>query len=149
MTTTTAPTIEDTTVDHRADVAAIERVIGDVETAFNTNDPELMVEHLAQNATSVNVMGARLTGRGAVLESSRQGLAGFLRDQYARYEVADVTFLRPDVAVAHKDAWATTPDGEPLTLDHAMVALYVLVKEAGRWWIVARQNTVVPAAEDG
>jgi uncharacterized protein (TIGR02246 family) len=90
----------------------------------------------------------QLTGRDALLEANRTGLAGFLRDQFARYEVADITFLRPDVAVAHKHAWATTPDGELLDVGHTMIALYVLVKEDQRWWIAARQNTLVPTADD-
>lgn len=143
------PTIRDTTVDHGADESAIKQVIADIETAFNTNDPDLLVEHFAQNGTAVNAVGVELAGREALLESSRKGLSGLLNQEYARYEVSDVRFVRPDVAVAYKKAWATTPEGEPLAIDHAMVALYVLVKEGGRWWIVARQNTLVPEVEQG
>lgn len=72
------------------------------------------------------------------------GLSGFLRDQYVRYEVTDVEFLRVDVALAYKTARATDAAGKPLNVSHDMVALYVLVKESGRWWIAARQNTLVP-----
>jgi uncharacterized protein (TIGR02246 family) len=143
-----APTIEDTSVDHRDDLAAIRSVIADVEAGFNTKDPELSVAHFTENASSVNVVGAELTGRDALLEANRTGLAGFLSDQFARYDVADITFLRPDVAVTHKHAWATTPDGALLDVGHAMIALYVLVKEDQRWWIAARQNTLVPGADD-
>jgi uncharacterized protein (TIGR02246 family) len=143
-----APTIEDTSVDHQHDLAAIRDVIADVEAGFNTNDPNLSVAHFADNASSVNVVGAQLTGRDALLEANRTGLAGFLSDQFARYDVVDVTFLRPDVAVAHKHATATTSDGEPLDAGHAMIALYVLVKQDHRWWITARQNTLVPTADD-
>lgn len=142
-----APAIEDASGDHQEDLAAIRRVIADVEAGFNTKDPELSVAHFAENASSVNVVGVQLTGRDALLEANRTGLAGFLSDQFARYELADVTFLRPDVAVAHKHAWATTPDGEPLDVGHAMNALYVLVKENHRWWIAARQNTLVPTPD--
>jgi uncharacterized protein (TIGR02246 family) len=138
-----APLIEDRTQDHDADVAAIARVIADVETGFNTNDPDVSVAHFARNATAVTVSGLQVSGHDALLEANRTGLAGPLRDQHARYELADVTFLRPDVAVAHKRAWATTADGEPIDVGHAMIALYVLVREGGRWWIAARQNTLV------
>ncbi len=52
--------------------------------------------------------------------------------------------MRPDVAVAHKRAWATTTvDGEPTDADRSMIALYVLVKEDCRWRVAARQNTMV------
>lgn len=137
------PTVEDTTVDHEQDVAAITQVIADIETGFNTNDPDLSVAHFTRNAWAVNVAGLQLDGRDALLDANRRGLAGPLRDERARYEVRDVTFLRPDVAVAHKHAWAVDADGEPIDVGHAMVALYVLVKEDGRWWVAARQNTLV------
>jgi uncharacterized protein (TIGR02246 family) len=146
--TVLAPAIEDASSDHREDLAAIRHVIADVQAGFNTKDPELSVAHFAENASSVSVVGVQLTGRDALIEANRTGLAGFLSDQFARYELADVTFLRPDVAVAHKHAWATTPDGELLDVGHAMNALYVLVKQDDRWWITARQNTLVPTRAD-
>lgn len=101
------------------------------------------MEHFTQNASAVNVAGLQLDGRDALLDANRRGLAGPLRDEHARYQVRDITFLRPDVAVAHKRAWATDPDGEPIAVGHAMVAVYVLVREDGRWWVAARQNTLV------
>lgn len=137
------PHVEDSTSDHAADREAIAAVIADIETGFNTNDPELSVAHFAANASAVGVTGAWSAGLDALLAAHRTGFAGPLRDQHARYAVGDVVFLRPDVAIAHKHAWATTPDGEPVHLDHTMIALYVLVREEGRWWVVARQNTLV------
>jgi uncharacterized protein (TIGR02246 family) len=139
----TAPHLEDVSTDHASDVEAIRRIIADVEMGFNDNDAELLVEHFAQNATAVAVSGAQIDGRSALLEVSRAGLAGPLRDQRARYELADVVFVRPDVAVAHKHAQAIDAAGEPVDVGHAMSALYVLVNEDGRWWVVARQNTLV------
>jgi uncharacterized protein (TIGR02246 family) len=129
--------------DASAEVAAIERVIADIEAGFNAKDPERSVEHFAPDATAVSVDGTLIAGREALLEAHRAGYAGPLRDQYARYELADVTFPRPDVAIAHKRAWATTAEGEPIDVGHAMIALYVFVREDGRWLVAARQNTVV------
>lgn len=137
------PTIEDTTADHADDVVAIRQVIADVETGFNTNDAVLAVDHFAENASVVTAVGVEITGRAAVLEHHRAGLAGPLADERASYELSDVVFLRPDVAVAHKHAWALDADGERTDSDHAMVALYVLVREQGRWWVASRQNTLV------
>ena len=138
-----APHIEDHS-DHTADVEAIRRIIADVEKGFNDNDAELLVEHFAQNASAVTAAGAQIDGRDALLEGSRAGLAGPLRDERARYELADVVFVRPDVALAHKHAWAIDEAGKAKDVGHAMNALYVLVREEGRWWIVSRQNTLVP-----
>lgn len=91
--------------------------------------------------------GRANVGRAALVEAHQAavGPGGFLRDQYARYEVEDVTFVRPDVALARKLARAVSAEGAPVDLHHTMSALYVLAKEGGRWWIVARQNTLIPA----
>jgi uncharacterized protein (TIGR02246 family) len=125
------------------DIRAIEQVIADIETGFNSNDPELSVAHFTDDATAVNVAGLLISGRDALLEANRAGLAGPLRDQYARYELGDVSFLRSDVAIAHKRARAVTAGGEPLDVGHAMIALYVFVRDDGRWRVAARQNTLV------
>ncbi|MEV6276495.1 SgcJ/EcaC family oxidoreductase [Nocardia sp. NPDC051832] len=145
-TTFEAPTVNDTTVDHTADIAAIEQIVRDTETAYNTNDAELLTSPFTANAAVVNAVGVLMTGRDTLLAANRAGLAGFLKNQYARYDVTDITFLRPDVAIAHKVARATTAEGELIDQDPAMIALYVLVKENGKWWTAARQNTLVPQA---
>jgi uncharacterized protein (TIGR02246 family) len=143
---TVAPHVDDTSVSHDDDRLEIEALVAEVERGFNTNDPERSVRPFAANASAVGVTGQRVAGRDALLEAHRLGYAGPLRDQYAHYELGDVVFLRPEVAVAHKRAWATDAAGERLHVDHAMVALYVFVKEDGRWWVAARQNTLVPGA---
>lgn len=141
--TDTPPAVRDETGDHRDDLLAIERIIRDTEQAFNTDDAELLVEHMAADAVMGSVTGATLHGRDEILDASRTLFAGPLRDQFARYDIDEVRFVRPDVALVHKRAIATDPDGTPLDHDHTMSALYVLTKQDGRWWIVARQNTFI------
>jgi uncharacterized protein (TIGR02246 family) len=134
------PTIEDATRDHSDDIVAIEQLIADIETGFNSNDPDRSVAHFARNASAVDVAGRLVSGRDALLDANRDGR---LADQHARYEVADVVFPRPDVAIAHKRARATDSEGEAIDVGHAMIALYVLVRQDDRWWVVARQDTIV------
>ncbi|WP_067572248.1 SgcJ/EcaC family oxidoreductase [Nocardia acidivorans] len=143
---TTAPVIEDASVDHTADIAAITRVIANAQQAFNTNDPNLMAADFAANASAGNAVGMVLRGAEAVRAASEAGLAGFLKDQFVRYDITDITFPRPDMALVHKVARETTATGELLDQDPAMVALYVLLKENGRWWTIARHNTPIPRA---
>ena len=128
-----------------ADVAAIEAIVADVERGFNDNDAELMNRHVADDAVIVDALGRERRGRAEIMEASVAGLAGPLADQRARYLVTDVTFVRPDVALAHKRAWAVDGTGVDIDVDHAMVALYVLTRDDGRWTIRARQNTLVSA----
>ncbi|MEU7818004.1 SgcJ/EcaC family oxidoreductase [Pseudonocardia sp. NPDC049154] len=140
---TSAPTVSDD-ADHAADLTALRQVIADVETGLNTNDAELMTRHFAANAVAVGVNGRATAGLDALREVHAQAVTSFLKDQYARYEIDAVTFVRPDVALVRKLARAVDAGGAPIDLDHAMSALYVLVREQGRWWIVARQNTLIP-----
>ncbi len=124
--------------------AAIRAIVADVERGFNENDAALMNRHQAPDATVVDALGRQHDGRAAIDAASEAGLAGPLADQRARYLVTDITFVRPEVALAHKRAWAVDADGRDLDAGHAMVALYVLTEEDGRWWVRARQNTLVP-----
>jgi uncharacterized protein (TIGR02246 family) len=137
------PTVRDDTIDHAADLEAIERIIRETETAFNTDDADLLVEHVAHDAVTVGVNGVALHGRDQILDAARSLFAGPLRGQYARYDIDEVRFLRPDVALVHKRAIATDAEGTPIDLDHTMSALYVLTQQDGRWWVVARQNTLI------
>jgi uncharacterized protein (TIGR02246 family) len=126
------------------DEAAIRRIVADVQTAYNTNDAQLMNPHFAADASVVTALGKRIDGIDALREFTEKAMAGVLRQEYVRYDVTDVRFVRPDVALAYKHATATDSEGRPLELDHSMIALYVLVKEDGRWQVAARQNTLVP-----
>jgi uncharacterized protein (TIGR02246 family) len=143
-TDTQAPTLEDPAVDHAADLEAIHQLIADIERSYNTNDAELGAARFAADALATTALGAEAAGREAIVAAHHAGYAGPLRDQFARYEVTDVRFPRPDVALVRKRATATDAEGTPLGVGHQMVALYVLVREAGTWWIAARQNTLVP-----
>ena len=125
------------------DVIAIHRVIESQQVAFNTNDADLLAEPWRERSWSVGVTGAEAVGRAGVLEAGRTMLAGPLADQYATYEPGEIEFLTQDIAILHVYARATTATVEPIDADHAMIALYVLVHDSGRWLIVARQNTLV------
>jgi uncharacterized protein (TIGR02246 family) len=125
------------------DIMAIHRVIETQQVAFNTNDADLLAEPWRERSWSVGVTGAEVLGRSGVLEAGRSLLAGPLAAQYATYEPGEIEFLADDVAILHVYARAVTATGEPIDVDHTMIALYVLAHDDGRWLIVARQNTLV------
>lgn len=145
---TKAPEIGDRDSDHEADREAIRRIILEVEQAFNSKDADALVRHFAANGFAVNAFGGVLTGRASMRDINGTALAGPLREQFAKYQVDHIEFLRADVAIVRKIAWATDTSGRPQTEHHSMIATYTLVKERERWWIVARQNTMVPTGED-
>jgi hypothetical protein len=106
-----------------SEIDEIRSVIADVERGFNAHDATLANEHV-------------VPGVSVAIEVRP--------DQHAWFEVRDVTLLRPDVALVDVEVHGITEDGEPLDLDHTMSSLYVLVKQRQRWWIAARQSTLVP-----
>jgi uncharacterized protein (TIGR02246 family) len=100
-----------------ADVETITQVIADVEAGFNGKDVDLLTSHLTQDATVIDVSGRRQRRRNDIEIDARCKLATVLRDQFARYRVNEIAFLRPDIAIATVDVRATTQDGQPK--DHA------------------------------
>lgn len=125
------------------DEAALRDIVSTIELGFNTNNVDLLLQDMAEDAHVVNAMGTILRGREAILEATRAGLAGgYLREATAHYRVSDISLLAPDVAVLHKEAWANeaaADSGEPAEMN----ALYLMVRREGRWWILRRQNTLV------
>jgi uncharacterized protein (TIGR02246 family) len=136
----------DTPTDTDTDLDAIRQIVQDVQDGFNTNDPELMVKHFTEDAWILNPFGQRTVGRDAILDFSRTALEGFLKDEFAAYEVRDVQFVHPDLALAFKEAWATDAEGARFRATPDMASIYTLVREGGTWRIAARANVATPPA---
>ncbi|HEY6456683.1 MAG TPA: SgcJ/EcaC family oxidoreductase [Steroidobacteraceae bacterium] len=64
-----------------------------------------------------------------------------------RYQVRHVVAVREDVVIAHIARLALGPEGDPLppssdpALPFSEMAMYVLVRRDGHWWLAAGQNT--------
>ena len=121
----------------------VEAVIKETESAFNAGDAAALAATFTPEAWSVGVTGQVLHGQDEILEVGRQLFAGALQGQRARYVIDEVRELAPGVAIVRKLAYATDADGNDVDLDHAMVALYVLVEGEDGWRVAARQNTLV------
>jgi len=65
----------------------------------------------------------------------------------SRYQTENVMAPAPDVAIAHVRRVALNADGRPIPVDDATVfsemAMYVLVRRDGKWWLAAGQNTPI------
>ena len=129
--------------DGAADDLAIKDLIATQERAFNTKDADLLAAPWRDRSWGVGVTGAELSGPEEIRTAAVSLFAGALADQYATYEPGHIEYLGDDVAILHVYARATTASGEPIDVDHTMIALYVMAREGDRWQIVARQNTLV------
>jgi uncharacterized protein (TIGR02246 family) len=65
----------------------------------------------------------------------------------SRYETVHVMAPAPDVAIAHVRRAALDAEGQPIPVDDASafseMAMYVLVRRDGGWWLAAGQNTPI------
>jgi uncharacterized protein (TIGR02246 family) len=101
------------------------------------------VRLLAPHAVWVTAHGRRLTGRDEIHAFTRRVLPGAMKDSTARYEVVNVSFIRPDVAIVNVEQRPVAHDGEPLEGPPEGRPLYVMTKEGARWKIAAAQNTIL------
>jgi uncharacterized protein (TIGR02246 family) len=129
--------------DRDADVRAIEQIVAVQQDAFNTKDADLFASPWRERSWAVSVTGVEIEGREAMRVAAERGFAGPLADQFAVYRPGTVELLGDDVAILHVYAQATDPDGTPVDVGHAMIALYVFERGQDGWQIVARQNTLV------
>ncbi|GAA3036174.1 SgcJ/EcaC family oxidoreductase [Streptosporangium longisporum] len=115
------------------DIEAIEHVVRDAEEL--QSDVAGFTGLLTEEVSLVNFVGIRLRGRDRVREAMATALRTPLKDVLTRNELLDVTFLRPDVAIAGLIKHVN--DGRTGALT------FVLVKEDGTWRIALAQTTPV------
>jgi uncharacterized protein (TIGR02246 family) len=118
------------------------QVFADLERAQNHEDVDGFVRLFRADAVWVTAHGKRLTGLDEIAAFTRTVLPGAMQNASARYEVVNVLFVRPDVAVVNVRQTPLTADGKP-TDELPGSPVYVMAFEGGRWLITAGQNTKV------
>ncbi|GAA2208270.1 SgcJ/EcaC family oxidoreductase [Nonomuraea monospora] len=116
-----------------AEIEAIEQVVRDAEEL--QSDVAGFTGLLTEEVALVNFTGIRLRGREQVEKVMAQALRTPLKDVLTTNELLGVTFLRPDVALAHLNKHVS--DGRTGALT------FVLVKDEGAWRIALAQTTPV------
>ena len=122
----------------------LERIVGQLEAAWNAMDGTAFAAPFAVDADFVNIRGEHFRGRAAI----GAGHDAIFRTIYAgssnRYTVESVRLLRPDVALLHVHALLDAPRG-PLAGRHAARFSLVLTREAGEWEVASFHNTLAAA----
>jgi uncharacterized protein (TIGR02246 family) len=126
-----------------ADRAALEKIVGQLEAAWNVMDGEAFAAPFAADADFVNIRGEHFRTQTAIAA----GHAAIFRTIYAgstnHYELETARLLRPDVALVHVHSTLDAPHG-PLAGRHTARFSLVLTKAEGRWEIAALHNTLEP-----
>jgi uncharacterized protein (TIGR02246 family) len=126
------------------DLAALERVVCQLEAAWNAMDGPAFAAPFASDADFVTIRGEHFRGRPAIAA----GHAAIFRTIYAgstnQCSIEGARLLRPEVALVHVHSLVDAPRG-PLAGRHRARFSLVLTKEAGQWEIAALHNTLEAA----
>jgi uncharacterized protein (TIGR02246 family) len=127
-----------------ADRAAVEKIVRQLEAAWNAMDGSAFAAPFAAVADFVNIRGEHFCGQAAIAA----GHAALFQSVYAgstnHYTVEAARLLRPEVALVRVHSLLDAPHG-PLSGRHRARFSLVLTKESGGWEIAAFHNTLEAA----
>ncbi|HZI73765.1 MAG TPA: SgcJ/EcaC family oxidoreductase [Gemmatimonadales bacterium] len=126
------------------DQAGLERIVNQLEAAWNGMDGSAFAAPFAGDADFVTIRGEHFRGRSAI----GAGHTAIFRTIYAgstvRFTVESARLLRPDIALLHVRSVLNAPSG-PLAGEHSACFSMVLTKERGSWEIAGFHNTLEAA----
>jgi uncharacterized protein (TIGR02246 family) len=128
---------------------AVDDFVAELQTGIDSRDADVYNAHFATDVVWGSPYGATVVGYDTLHAIHRQmfdrGVA--VTGPSSRYETVHVAAPAPDVAIAHVRRVALNSDGEPIPIDDVSasseMALYVLVRRDGAWWLAAGQNTFI------
>ena len=131
-----------------ADEPSIHDIVQQLEAAWNTSDSKRWTSFFAPDAAFIHIFGGQLDGHAAIEGSHRVIFDTIYKGSRLRIETRSIRFVRPDVAVVFGQMHLALAPGAPMQ-DFDTRPTMIMVKERGKWQIVALQNTriaEVPAA---
>jgi PPOX class F420-dependent enzyme/OxyR family protein/uncharacterized protein (TIGR02246 family) len=124
-------------------------LVEELQAGWDQHDADITNRHFANDILWGSPFGATLQGyvplHAIHVRLKQQARGG----TSSRYEIVQFLSPSPNVAIAHVRRVALDDDGRPiepssdLTGAFSEVALYVLVRSNGSWWLAAGQNTIV------
>jgi PPOX class F420-dependent enzyme/OxyR family protein/uncharacterized protein (TIGR02246 family) len=144
------PTLAATGPADEAAQAAVQRLVDELQEGYDRRDADISNRHFAADLIWGSPFGATVTGYDelhAIHERLKErGVGG----PASRYEIVHALSPAPGVAVAHVRRIALDAQGDPAPEGDAgfsEMALYVLVRRGGSWWLAAGQNTPIRLSE--
>jgi uncharacterized protein (TIGR02246 family) len=150
------PTLACDPADSREAHDAVEQLIEELQQGWDEHDADITDRRLADDVLWGSPFGATVRGYESLheihLRLKKQGVGG----PSSRFELVQMVVPSPDVAVAHVRRVALGPEGDTLAPaadlsgPFSEMALYVLAKRNGTWWLAGGQNTPVrPLPSEG
>jgi len=131
------------------DADRLTELVAAIQRTQRAEDVDGFLALFATDAVWVNGAGGRLLGIEEIVDFTRKALPGGMAGQSVRYDVTDVRFPAPDVAITSVDQEYLTADGQSFSPRREGRPTYVWARRDGDWRIVHGQNTGViqPADE--
>jgi uncharacterized protein (TIGR02246 family) len=122
------------------DEQAIHDLVRQLETAWNASDSRGFAAPFTEDADFIQIYGLEMEGRPAIDSSHRHIFDTIYKGSHNSLSLRRVRFVRPDVAIAFGQAHLKFHEsGE--TREIRSRPTMIVVKDQGRWQIVAFQNT--------
>jgi uncharacterized protein (TIGR02246 family) len=133
-------------------IDAVARPVEELQAGWDQHDADLSNRHFAADIMWGSPFGATVYGYEELhaihvrLKQQKRG------GPSTRFEIVRVLAPAPGVAVAQVRRVALDADGQPIepsddvTGSFSEMALYVLVRRDGVWWLAAGQNTPIRSA---
>jgi uncharacterized protein (TIGR02246 family) len=128
---------------------AVDQFVAGLQAGMETADAKTYNAQFGDDVMWGSPYGATVNGYDTLHSIHREmiGRGVAVAGPRSRYETVHVMAPTPDVAIAHVRRVALTADGEQIPIDDASVfsemAIYVLVRRDGGWWLAAGQNTPI------
>jgi uncharacterized protein (TIGR02246 family) len=148
------PTLGAEEAEPQEAIEAVTRLVEELQSGWDQHDADISNRHFAADVMWGSPFGATVQGYEQLhaihvrLKEKRTG------GPSSRFEIVNVLAPAPGVAVAHVRRVALDRKGQPIepcddvTGSFSEMALYVLVRRGGIWWLAAGQNTPIRLATE-
>jgi uncharacterized protein (TIGR02246 family) len=133
--------------------AAVASLVEELQAGWDRRDADTSNRHVALDVVWGSPYGATVRGFDELHAIHRRLKQEARGGEESRFEIVNVLAPAPDVAIAQVRRVALDERGRPVEPGEdqrgtfSEVALYVLVRRDGTWWLAAGQNTLIrPAA---
>lgn len=129
-----------TTAEQRSDEDAIRELLDRQVMGWVAGDADAYASVFTPDADDVTFLGSQHKGRAAIAASYARLFKKFLKGSRLDFEITQLRFLTPDVALVHAKG-AVSKRGGRRHRRNTRVNTTIAVRTDGRWLFAASQNT--------